>query len=143
MRSEKKNMLVANNIDAVTTTAAASGAGVDTQGYESVAFIANVGESGDTLSGSVSIDLLVQESDDDSTYTDVAEADLDGGLSGGAAGAFALIDAAAEDDTAYTVGYIGGKRYVRSRIELTGTHTNGTPIGIVSVKSNPKYGPAA
>jgi len=143
MRSQKKGLLVENNIDSAVITASANGTGVDTQGYDSLAFVVNVGESADTLSGSVYFDLLVQESDDDSTYTDVAEADLDGGLVGGAAGAFALVDAAAEDDAAYTVGYIGGSRYARCRIEVTGTHNNGTPIGAVSVKGNPKYGPAA
>ena len=38
--------------------------------------------------------------------------------------------------TVTQVGYIGGKRYIRGVIAKTGTHSTGTPIGLLVVKGN-------
>ena len=34
------------------------------------------------------------------------------------------------------MGYIGGKRYIRGVIAKTGTHSTGTPIGLLVVKGD-------
>ena len=133
---------VSQVVDAATITSDTNGASVDLLGYEGVMFLACVGESGDTLSGSVKIELEVEESDDDSTFDDAEDADLTSSVSGTNNGTFAVIDAAAEDDAVYTTSYRGDntkKRYVRPVINLTGTHTNGTPIGILAVRFGKKY----
>lgn len=133
-RDFPNNIKVDQVIDPDTITADTDGASVDLKDYEWVAFLALVGESGDTLSGSVYIELEVEESDDDSTFTDVADADLSDTVTGNNTGTFGKIDAAAEDDAVFTTQYRGSSRYVRPVINLTGTHTNGTPIGIVALR---------
>lgn len=131
------NIAVSPAMNPATLTADADGLGIDLREYGSAMFAVNVGESGDTLSGSVKIELEVEESDDDSTYTDVADSDLDTAVDGTNDGTFAVIDADAEDDAVYTVGYKGTSRYVRIVVNLTGTHTNGTPIGAVAILGHP------
>ena len=121
-------------IDPVVITADADGSSVDLLGYSRVVFYALIGESGDTLSGSVKIELEVEESSDDSSFTDVADADLTKYVAGTNDGCFAVIDAAAEDDAVFMTEYRGSARYVRPVINVTGTHTNGTPIGIVALR---------
>ncbi len=108
----------------------ADGLGVNTAGFEAVAFAAQVGGSGDTLSGSVLFELQMEDSPDDSIWTDVVAADMVGGTKG-ANGQFALIDEpGVGDDRDYIVGYIGRKQYVRAVIVVTGTHTVGTILGV-------------
>lgn len=127
-------------------TADANGAGIDCRGYEGgVIFAVHLGQSGDVLSGSVKVELEVEESDDDSTYDDAEDADLvdpntggAGAVSGSNTGTFAVIDAAAEDETIKYVRYVGDKRYARVVVNLTGTHTNGIPVSAVALRQ-PKY----
>lgn len=130
-------------VDPVVITADANGASVDMVGYNWCTFLALIGESGDTLSGSVKIELEVEESDDDSSFTDVADAELQNYVAGTNDGCFGLIDAAAEDDAVYKGTYRGGSRYVRPVINVTGTHTNGTPIGIVAIRHGVEHLPVS
>lgn len=113
---------------------------VDMQGFNSLAILGNIGVSGDTLSGSVSIELRLEESDvSGSGFTAVADEDIilkDGALSGAAVGTFAVIDDPAEDDQVYKVGYRGHKRFVRAVVDFIGTHTNGTPISFTAVRGH-------
>ena len=51
-------------------------------------------------------------------------------------GIYATVDAAAEDDAVYPIGYTGPERYVRIVCTKTGTHSNGTPIGILALTNN-------
>ena len=103
----------------------------DRQGYQDVLMIAEQGESGDTLSGSVYWTVTFQESDNGSSWTKIADADLQGGVNDH------VIDAAAEDPTLVIRRYIGDKRYVRIFWDATGTHTNGTPIAGVILLAQP------
>jgi len=127
------NLLMTQVLDPATTSATVNTAGLDMKGASGGMINVLIGESGDTLSSSVKWDLILQDSDDDSSYsavtsnTDVSFADVD------SSGIFATIDAAAEDDASYAIGYNGTKRYVRVACTKTGTHTNGTPIGAVGI----------
>lgn len=112
-----------------------TGTGVDLAGYEGAMVFVNVGISGDTLSGSLKSSFSLQESDDNSTFTDVAAADIEGSSQP------TLIDDAAEDPALIAWGYTGSKRYLRVLDDTTGTHTNGTPVGAVVVRRG-KYLPA-
>ena len=58
------------------TTAASNGTGVDLQRYESATIVVTIGAEGDTLSGSVFFEIGLEESDDNSTFTDVAQAGI-------------------------------------------------------------------
>ena len=121
-------------LDPVVLTADADGASVDMKDFSHVAFYALVGESGDTLSGSLYILLEVEESDDDSSFTNVADADLTNSVTGATVGTFAKIDAAAEDDVVAVTQYRGTARYVRPVVNLVGTHSNGVPVGILALR---------
>ena len=117
-------------------TADQNGTSVDLAGIRSALIVAAVGESGDTLSGSVYIELEVEHCNDDSTWVDCADADLLNSVTGNNTGTFAKIDADGEDGVIYTTQYVGTKRYVRVVINVTGSHSVGTPIGIVIVKGD-------
>ena len=127
---------VATQVPAVVT-ADANGTGVDLQGFESAMVIVNTGAEGDTLSSSVKFDFILEDSDDDSTYsavtssTSVTEGSVD------SSGIFLTLDANGETPQISQIGYIGGKRYIRCKIDATGTHSNGAPMGVVVVLGNP------
>ena len=99
--------------DPVVVSADALSAVVNQAGFTDVTVLVAVGESGDTLSGSVYIELEMQESSDDSTYTACADADITNAVAGTNTGTFALIDAAAEDDAVFASQYLGSKQYVK------------------------------
>lgn len=132
---------VSQIVDPVVVTADALSAAINQAGFRDVTVAVAVGESGDTLSGSVYIELEMQESDDNSTYTACVDADITNAVTGTNTGTFALIDAAAEDDAVYMSQYLGDKQYVKVNINVTGTHTNGTPIGALAVQSGENYLP--
>jgi hypothetical protein len=128
-------------IDPAVTTGDVNSTSVNLAGFRDVTFIVSVGESGDTLSGSVKVELEMQESSDNSNWTACANASITNAVTGTNTGTFAVIDAAAEDDVVKTSKYLGNKQYVRVVLNLTGTHTNGIPIGAVAVKSGENYKP--
>ena len=143
MKDMSNSIATAVSLVSAVRTAAAHGTGVDLQGYESATLIADVGAEGDTLSSSVYFEISLEHSDDNSTFTDVAQADIvDGTISSG--GIWLKLDGTAggNPDTAgeiYRVGYIGGKRYIRGVLAKTGTHSNGTPISLFVVKGNARH----
>ena len=123
-------------------TADANSTAIDTRDSEDVALLFVLGDSADTLSGSVKLECEVQESDDNSTFTAVANADLTNSVTGTNVGTPALIDAPAEDQTVVIVGYKGYKRYVRGTLNFTGTHTTGIPTAVIGLKGRNRLLPA-
>lgn len=101
-------------------------------GFEALTMEVSLGVSLDTLSGSVRIDLEMEESDDGSVFTNVANADIvvpdatQKGTEGD--GVWQVVDDAAEDDKVYKADYIGHKQFARVVVNFVGTHTNGTPL---------------
>ncbi len=114
---------------------------IDLQGYESLMLVVDMGNSADTLNGSNTIQLEVEDSPNDSDWTDCADADLHNYIDGSNDGTFGVIDAAGEDSINFKTGYKGDKRYVRVVINFTGTHSTGTPISILAIQSNPRLAP--
>lgn len=135
MRDLYHNVLVTQHLNPVTSSTTKTSTAIDLQGYNSAEVIFSIGLSGDTLSGSVLWTLKLQHSDDDSTYTDTVLADLSN------TSATVVIDSSAEDETAYSFGYIGNKRYLKGVATPTGTHSNGTPIGILALRDASAYKP--
>lgn len=125
------------------TNADADGTSCDLQLYDWCLILFDVGDSADTLSGSNYIECEIEESADDSTFTDVADSDLVSYVAGTNDGTAALINDPAEDQTVVVACYIGSKRYVRGVLNFTGTHSTGTPIGIVNIRGNYKYPPTS
>jgi len=133
-RDFENNMKYDQILDPAVATAGTDCTSVDLLGYEGVTFLAMVGESGDTLSGSVYAELEVEDSADDSTFADCADALITNSVTGNNTGTFGKIDAAAEDDAVFVTTYKGPKRYVRPVLSLTGTHSNGIPVGVVAIR---------
>lgn len=131
-----RTVAVATQVPAVVT-ADADGTTVDLQGFNSAMVVVNTGVEGDTLSGSVKFDFILEHSDNDSDWsavtssTDVTEGSVD------ASGIFLTLDANAETPQISQIGYIGGKQYIRCKIDATGSHSNGTPMGVTVIKGNP------
>jgi hypothetical protein len=143
MKDLSNNISPAVSLINAVKTAAGNGTGVDLQGYEGATVLVDVGAEGDTLSSSVYFEVSLEHSDDDSTYTDCAQADIvDGTISAG--GIFLKLDGTANGnpDSAggiFRVGYAGNKRYVRVVLAKTGTHSNGTPLGAMIVRSSARH----
>lgn len=103
-------------------TASANGATVDLRGSDSAVVVVHTGAYTD---GSHVITL--EESDDDSTWTDVADADIQG--------TEPTVDAAGDADSVFQFGYIGEKRYVRVITTASGT-TSGAAYGASVVRGH-------
>ena len=147
MKDMSNSIATAVSLVSAVRTAGANGTGVDLQGYESATLIADVGAEGDTLGSSVYFEISLEHSDDNSTYTDVAQADIVNGTIA-AGGIWLKLDGTTggDPDTAgdtWQVGYVGGKRYVRLVLAKSGTHSNGTPISGMIVKSRPRSAPVS
>ena len=145
MQDLSNNIGLGNSIINAVKTAGANGTGIDLQGFEEATAVVSVGAEGDTLSGSVYFEVSLEHSDDDSTYTDCVQADIVNGTIA-AGGIFLKLDGTAGGDPDTTggqwqVGYVGGKRYVRLVLAKTGTHSTGTPISGMIVKSRPRNAP--
>ena len=137
MRDISNNTKAVTCQDAKVFTADTDGTTVDRQGFESVMFIVNSGIEGDTLSGSVKFDFILQESTDDSSWSAVTSSTSVTETSVDSSGIFLTLDANGETPQTSAIGYIGGSRYVRVKIDATGTHSNGTPISVQAVLGNP------
>ena len=122
MRDLKNNVNAVKSIDPATHNSNQTGSGVDLQGYEAAM---SVVYSGVLTDGTHSPKL--QESDDDSSYTDVASADVVGTL--------ANISA----DSVQRVGYKGSKRYVR--VFVTSTGATGAIYGALMILGVPQHAP--
>lgn len=117
------NATTVQSLKPAARTASANGTGVDLLGYESALVVIDAGAWTD---GSHTFE--VQESDDDSTYTAVAAADLQGSEP--------VVDGATDDDQVYELGYVGSKRYLRVITTVTGT-TTGAVYAASIVRGHP------
>lgn len=121
---------------------------VDTQKWKSLVFGWYVGIGGITFTGTNRLDVVIQESADGSTWTEVVEEDLIlpygltyGTAASGIVKSYTAIKAAA--DTAYAlVGYRGKARYARLRLEFGGTHSSPTPMAVIVIQGHPMHRPA-
>jgi len=115
---------------AVVTSSPSAGTAADVSGYHSVCFVV---DSASWVDGTATY--AFQESDDNSTFTAIADADLDGTepvISSDATG----------DSVQYKVGYKGNKKYVRAVNTITGSPSTGINSGAYILKGNPKDLPA-
>ena len=139
MRDLKNNIGVVQSLAPAVRDADANGTGVDLQGFESATVLIDMGAEGITLSTTNKIEIELEHSDDDSTYTDVAAGDVIGASSG----TIATFDANSEIPAVSSVGYICGKRYIRAVANFSGTHGTGTPVAVSVVKSHARSNPVS
>jgi hypothetical protein len=110
-------------------TATANGTGVDLLGYGAAAVLATVGAWTDGTHT-----LKLQESSDNSTWTDVAAIDL--------AGAFTPVSSAAGQNASQKVSYIGNRRYIRAVLTVAGA-TTGAVVGVLVLRGRAAVSPVA
>ena len=135
MKDLYHNVLVTQALSPVVSTTTKTSSAIDLQGFNAANVVFAIGQTGDTLSGSVYWTLKLQHSDDNSSYSDTAASDISSGA------ATTVVNSNSLDETAYSFGYVGGKRYLKATATATGTHTNGTPIGVVAIKGTAGYSP--
>jgi hypothetical protein len=121
----KQNQDVVNSLAPAARTATANGTGIDLANVASAMIVFIVGTITDGTHTP-----KVQESDDGSTFTDVAAADLIGSL------------AVLASNTNQRVGYRGNKRYVRAVSTVAGATTGGVYAAVV-VRGDSRKQPVA
>ena len=118
---------------------------IDTQGADIQSVVVLVGAMGDTLSGSVRIDLSIQHADDDGTGNPTAFANcVDANVlnfSGLTSGVFESVNVAGLAGKRYVIDYVGGLRFVKVIATPVGL-TNGGPIAMLGLKGNLSQLPA-
>lgn len=117
--------------------------GVDGLNKGSVLHIAHLGNSADTLSGSLKYDLILQHSDTDGSYADVTDDELiEGTFLDAANGIFGVVDAPAEDTRNFEIEYRANapnaKRWSRIIFDRTGNHSSGTPLAATGIAHFPE-----
>jgi len=122
-RDLQGNISIVTTLVPATRTADAIGSTVDLRKYESAAIEAIVGTITDGTHT-----LTVQESDDGSTWTDVAADDLQG----------SFLNLASNTDQ--EVGYLGSKRYIRVNVAVVGATSGGT-YAVSIVRGHPHNAP--
>ena len=141
------NVKFSKAISAINYTGAGTDDGdiIDRQGFGSLEFQCIVGVDAN-LDGSNHLQFKLQHGDD-AALADAADVvigdligDLIGGLTEVTTGIFAIVDAPAEDDTVFSIGYKGNKRYVRLSIIVTGATTD-CPAGAIAAQGHPDNAP--
>ncbi len=115
---------------------------IDCREYGAGFVMLHIGIGGITFSGANKIEFIMTHSDDDSTYTAVAQADVQGVTVGAGGIVHSLIveQAAAE---IVRIGYSGEKRYVKILADFSGTHGTGTPLSAVMIFGYPSWTPVS
>lgn len=141
MKDLHSSISVATLIGAATLAADNTPVAVDLKGYESAEIVLPIGIGGITFSGTNKIEFVLTHSDDDSTYTNVTDADMLG-VTGISSGIIKSLIAAHAAAASYRFGYKGGKRYLKLLADFSGTHGTGTPIAAMVIRgdgfSNPQ-----
>jgi hypothetical protein len=134
--------IVAEALDADNTEVT-----VDLRGFDGAAVEITVGVGGITFTGSNKVEFKLTDSDDDSTYAAVEDADVDLTESNistvGTGGIVYSLIAAHAAGTAVNIGYTGGKRYLQLLADFSGTHGSATPIAANVIKALPHDAPTA
>ena len=137
----KNNIELVECLNAIVKTADTNASGVDTQGANSAMVIVNVGAPGVTFSGSVKVDVKLEDSADNSTYGAVTNNNFVTGGTVDSNGIWQTIDADGDCNAVYGLGYVGPERYYRVVLDFSGTHGTGTVFGVVGAQSNPLHAP--
>jgi hypothetical protein len=131
-------VLIAAQTAAADTTPAA----VDLQGYNAAEIVLAIGAGGITFSGTNKIEFVLEHSDDNSTWSKVADADMLG-VSGISNGIIKALTSAHAAGSVHRFGYKGGKRYIRLTADFSGTHGTGTPFSASVILGYPSDAPPA
>jgi hypothetical protein len=143
MQDLKNNIGVVQSLAPAARDADANGTGVDLQGFESATVVIDMGAEGITLSSTNKIEIELEHSDDNSTFTDVTSSADVIGATPDSSGVIATFDDPAEAPAIASVGYIGGKRYIRAVANFSGTHGTATPMSVSVIKGHARKNPVS
>jgi hypothetical protein len=135
MRDLYHNILPTQVLNPVVSTTAKTSSTIDLQGFNSLSVVFALGQSGDTLSGSLYWTLTLQHSDDNVSYSAVATTDCNAGVNS------ITVNSSSLDETSYSIGYIGAKRYLQAVATPTGSVSTGIPLGMIALRGTPAYRP--
>ena len=137
----KNNIELVECLNAIVKAADTNATGIDTKGFNSSMAIVNVGAPGITFSGTHKVDIILEDSSDNSTFAAVTNNNYVTGGTVGSTGIWQTIDANGDCNAAYGIGYVGPERYYRVVLDFSGTHGTGTVFGVVGAQSNPLHAP--
>lgn len=140
---EQFSHLAATEILAPTVrTATATATVVDLQGYKSALFLIRVAAGGITFDGTNNLNFELQDSPDNSTFTDVDITKVlgvtDATLTGGIIKKWTAAKAAVSLNV---FAYTGGQRYLKLINNFNGTHGTGTLTQAIVVLGDAAYQP--
>lgn len=118
-------------------------AALDLAGFDAAEIILAIGAGGITFDATNKVEFKLTHSDDDSTYTAVAVADMLGLASVGTGGIIKSLVAAHATAAVYRYGYVGGKRYLKLLADFSGTHGTATPMAGILLQSHANNKPVA
>lgn len=108
---------------------------LDTAGFGSAVLSVSVGAlTGATTSHSLLPTLQESATTVGTDFKDVASTDI--------IGAFTLMDSTSEDQVTQVVGYKGSKRYLRVKMDFTGTDITAAYVSCVGILGDPETAPA-
>ena len=139
----KNNIKLVESLNAIVKDADTDCTGIDTQGANSAMVMVNVGAPGITFSGTNKVDIKLEDSADNSSFTAVTNNNFVTGGTVDSNGIWQTIDADGDCNAVYGIGYVGPQRYYRVVLDFSGTHGTGTVFGVVGAQSNPLHAPAA
>jgi len=113
LRGIKSRLTITQSIAPIVAGATQTGAGIDLRNADSAMIIFLIG----AIAGAGAMTVKLQDSDDNSTFGDVAAAGLDG-----------TVVTPAVAQTVQRIGYVGTKRYIRA----IGTLDSGTSVAIAA-----------
>ena len=137
----KNNIELVECLNAIVKAADTNATGIDTKGFNSSMAIVNVGAPGITFSTTHKVDILLEDSSDNSTFAAVTDNNYVTGGTVGSTGIWQTIDADGDCNAVYGIGYVGPERYYRVVLDFSGTHGTGTVFGVVGAQSNPLHAP--
>ena len=140
MRDLATKIVPINVFGPVVLAADNTPAAIDLAGFNSAVILLSIGIGGITFDATNKVEFKVTHSDDNSTYTDVADADMQG-VTGITSGIIKSLVAAHAAAATYEYGYVGNKRYLKILADFSGTHGTGTPLAVKVIKGNGVYKP--
>lgn len=122
-------------LDADNTPAA-----IDIGNYGGAIILLHIGIGGITFSTTNKVEFKLTHSNDNSSYSDVAQGDVSG-VTVATGGIIKSLIAAHAAASLTKVGYHGGKRYLKLLADFDGTHGTGTPISAIVIGGEPFIAP--
>lgn len=142
MKDIHSNLNLATIFGPVVLSADNTPAAIDLKGIGAAEIILAIGIGGITFDGTNKIEFKLTHSDDDVSYSNVADADLLG-VSGTSSGIIKSLVAAHAAAAVYRFGYKGPKRYLKLLADFSGTHGAGTPLTALLLKGHQHNNPQA